>query len=218
MLGHVEEADEQEYDDSYLSTATATPSVATPQYRSSANSVIDIGPYNHQQRSTYGPVRHETHGHSRINYMASPTESAADWDQDLHDPHETFSFIQLIANFDGRVDPPSIDHRRSRPPNPGSATLHEFDDIDAYYASTYVYPSTNSELDGRRFMDISLLSNLAVQLKDKVPRGTHVKGSIPYPRAFTGKDVVVSSPSPSPNHHFQLTHPNSEHLTCHNNS
>lgn len=41
-------------------------------------------------------------------------------------------------------------------------------------------------------MDISLLSNLAVQLKDKVPRGTHVKGSIPYPRAFTGKDVVVS--------------------------
>ena len=47
-------------------------------------------------------------------------------------------------------------------------------------------------------MDISLLSNLAVQLKDKVPRGTHVKGSIPYPRAFTGKDAVVSSPSTSP--------------------
>ncbi|TRM58720.1 CNH domain-containing protein [Schizophyllum amplum] len=27
-------------------------------------------------------------------------------------------------------------------------------------------------------------------LRDKVPRGTHVKGSIPYPRAFTGKDIV----------------------------
>ena len=26
--------------------------------------------------------------------------TAADWDQDLH---ETFSFIQLIANFDGRL-------------------------------------------------------------------------------------------------------------------
>ncbi|KAF8902367.1 Dbl-like domain-containing protein [Gymnopilus junonius] len=29
-----------------------------------------------------------------------------------------------------------------------------------------------------------------MQLRDKVPRGTHVKGSIPYPRAFTGKDIV----------------------------
>ncbi|KIY65698.1 Dbl domain-containing protein [Cylindrobasidium torrendii FP15055 ss-10] len=40
------------------------------------------------------------------------------------------------------------------------------------------------------FVNFALLSNLAVQLKDKVPRGTHVKGSIPYPRAFTGKDIV----------------------------
>ncbi|KAF5373356.1 hypothetical protein D9615_007361 [Tricholomella constricta] len=41
-----------------------------------------------------------------------------------------------------------------------------------------------------RFVNFSLLSHLAVQLRDKVPRGTHVKGSIPYPRAFTGKDIV----------------------------
>ncbi|CAG8681770.1 4916_t:CDS:2, partial [Acaulospora colombiana] len=27
-------------------------------------------------------------------------------------------------------------------------------------------------------------------MKDRIPRGTHVKGSIPYPRAFTGKDIV----------------------------
>ncbi|KAF8892159.1 Dbl-like domain-containing protein [Infundibulicybe gibba] len=44
--------------------------------------------------------------------------------------------------------------------------------------------------DPSRFVNFSLLSHLAVQLRDKVPRGTHVKGSIPYPRAFTGKDVV----------------------------
>lgn len=42
------------------------------------------------------------------------------------------------------------------------------------------------------FVNFSLLSHLAVLLRDKVPRGTHVKGSIPYPRAFTGKDIVVS--------------------------
>ncbi|KAF9038574.1 CNH domain-containing protein [Panaeolus papilionaceus] len=46
------------------------------------------------------------------------------------------------------------------------------------------------EDDERRFINLSLLSNLAVQLRDKVPRGTHVKGSVPYPRAFTGKDIV----------------------------
>ena len=45
--------------------------------------------------------------------------------------------------------------------------------------------------DARRFINLSLLSNQAVQLYDNVPRGTHVKGSVPYPRAFTGKDVVV---------------------------
>lgn len=42
------------------------------------------------------------------------------------------------------------------------------------------------------FVNFSLLSHLAVQLRDKVPRGTHVKGSIPYQNAFTGKDIVVS--------------------------
>jgi RHO1 GDP-GTP exchange protein 1/2 len=47
------------------------------------------------------------------------------------------------------------------------------------------------EEDESRFVNFSLLSHIAVQLRDKVPRGTHVKGSIPYPRAFTGKDIVV---------------------------
>ena len=47
------------------------------------------------------------------------------------------------------------------------------------------------EDDESRFVNFSLLSHIAVQLRDKVPRGTHVKGNIPYPRAFTGKDIVV---------------------------
>ncbi|KIY49932.1 Dbl homology domain-containing protein, partial [Fistulina hepatica ATCC 64428] len=44
--------------------------------------------------------------------------------------------------------------------------------------------------DPEQFINFSLLSHLSVLLRDKVPRGTHVKGSIPYPRAFTGKDIV----------------------------
>lgn len=55
--------------------------------------------------------------------------------------------------------------------------------------------SDSEDGDESRFITYSLLSNLAMQLRDKVPRGTHVKGSIPYPRAFTGKDIVVSTVS-----------------------
>jgi len=47
------------------------------------------------------------------------------------------------------------------------------------------------EVGADQFINCGLLSHLAVQLRDKVPRGTHVKGSIPYSGAFTGKDIVV---------------------------
>ncbi|KAH9479317.1 Rho1 guanine nucleotide exchange factor 1 [Psilocybe cubensis] len=52
------------------------------------------------------------------------------------------------------------------------------------------YWEDEDEEDEARFVNFSLLSHIAMQLRDKVPRGTHVKGSIPYPRAFTGKDIV----------------------------
>jgi hypothetical protein len=58
----------------------------------------------------------------------------------------------------------------------------DYDDDEEFY-------SEEESLDS--FVNFSLLSNIAVWLRDQVPRGTHVKGSIPYPRAFTGKDIVV---------------------------
>ena len=63
---------------------------------------------------------------------------------------------------------------------PRPLELHEEEEADLMF-----------DEDDRRFIYLSLLSNLAVQLYDNVPRGTHVKGSVRYPRAFTGKDVVV---------------------------
>jgi len=54
------------------------------------------------------------------------------------------------------------------------------------------FDSESDDPDPDRFVNFSLLSHLAVRLRDKVPRGVHVKGSIPYPHAFTGKDIVVS--------------------------
>ncbi|KAG9014371.1 hypothetical protein FRB94_012777 [Tulasnella sp. JGI-2019a] len=52
------------------------------------------------------------------------------------------------------------------------------------------YFDEEEEEDDWRFINLALLSHIAVRLRDKVPRSTHVKGSIPYPRAFTGKEVV----------------------------
>ncbi|KAF7790213.1 hypothetical protein EIP86_001165 [Pleurotus ostreatoroseus] len=60
-----------------------------------------------------------------------------------------------------------------------------------YEESEYYDDEDPSDEDGDdRFFNPSLLSHIAVRLRDKVPRGTHVKGSIPYERAFTGKDIV----------------------------
>ena len=79
---------------------------------------------------------------------------------------------------------------RSRPSDYGAAgssggALADQDDEDDEYFTD------SDDPDPDRFVNFSLLSHLAVRLRDKVPRGTHVKSSIPYPRAFTGKDIVV---------------------------
>jgi hypothetical protein len=39
-------------------------------------------------------------------------------------------------------------------------------------------------------LDPALLSNMAVYLKDHVPRTEHTRGAIPFPMSFTGSDIV----------------------------
>jgi len=72
-------------------------------------------------------------------------------------------------------------------------SLADFDHntVDMSETAQDEYWEDEEEEDETRFVNFSLLSHIAMQLRDKVPRGTHVKGSIPYPRAFTGKDIVV---------------------------
>ena len=82
------------------------------------------------------------------------------------------------SNLPARRNTAVIEQIKNFVPRP--LELHEEEEADLLYDD-----------DERGFIILSLLSNLAVQLYDNVPRGTHVKGSIPYPRAFTGKDVVV---------------------------
>lgn len=45
--------------------------------------------------------------------------------------------------------------------------------------------------DESLFINFSLLSHIAVQLRDKIEPKMHVKGSVSYPRSFTGRDIVV---------------------------
>ncbi|KAF9232409.1 CNH domain-containing protein [Melanogaster broomeanus] len=88
-------------------------------------------------------------------------------------------------NLGGSID--SLDRSRPSPYGvAGSATsplVDQDDEDDDYFTES-------DDPDPDRFVNFSLLSHLAVRLRDKVPRGTHVKSSIPYPRAFTGKDIV----------------------------
>lgn len=50
--------------------------------------------------------------------------------------------------------------------------------------------------------DYSMLSHIATLLRDSVPRGTQIKGSISYPRSFTGKDVVSTILALIPREHL----------------
>jgi hypothetical protein len=53
-----------------------------------------------------------------------------------------------------------------------------------------------------RFIDMAYVSNVVSVLRDKMPCGTQTKGSIRYPEAFTGRDIVVrSQPYFFPAHH-----------------
>ena len=74
------------------------------------------------------------------------------------------------------------------------------DDIKRQLALHEGYDSDEDDFDEEeedRFVNLALLSHIAVRLRDKVPRGTHVKGGIPYSRAFTGRDIVVSRVHPN---------------------
>ncbi|KAG5653612.1 hypothetical protein H0H81_011984 [Sphagnurus paluster] len=72
------------------------------------------------------------------------------------------------------------DHDHHAPPVDFSPTQEP---LDGYWED-------EEDEDENRFINLSLLSHIAVQLRDKVPRSNHTKGGINYERAFTGKEVV----------------------------
>ncbi|KAL5528227.1 TUS1_3 [Sanghuangporus sanghuang] len=69
---------------------------------------------------------------------------------------------------------------------------HVIDDIKRQLALHEGYESEQDydEEEEDRFVDLALLSHVAMRLRDKVPCGTHVKGGIPYQHAFAGRYIV----------------------------
>lgn len=61
------------------------------------------------------------------------------------------------------------------------------------YEEEYDEEEEVEEQNEMNFFSPSLLSHVSVQLRDRVERNSHIKGGIPWPKSFTGRDIIVSS-------------------------
>jgi RHO1 GDP-GTP exchange protein 1/2 len=116
----------------------------------------------------------------------------------LHNPYDPSPPQKQQLYDDPGLDPNTSANHFVRRPSDMLRTLAGYGPNDApdgeEGGSNYMddeYWEDEDEEDENRFVNFALLSHMAVQLRDKVLRLTHVKGGIPYPRAFTGKDIVV---------------------------
>jgi len=134
-------------------------------YASHVERVIDFSGSSSDQVPVeeFEDHRHDSHDFSSRDFHERRTN--------LGRPNSEFRFILI-----GRAasDAPRIPHR---------PFLDQDMVSDAY--------EDDEEEDTESFINYALLSHLAVLLRDKVPKSKHTKGSIPYPNAFTGKDIVV---------------------------
>ncbi|KAJ4489046.1 CNH domain-containing protein [Lentinula lateritia] len=122
---------------------------------------------------------HPEERHDQLGVDAD--EASYDWDEDYELQQQRFAADapRSYQSYSSSQSQPqgSSSRRNRKPKNPRDWTYEYSEGNDNEYSSD-------------EFINYSLLSHLAVQLRDKVPRGVHVKASIPYEGAFTGKDIV----------------------------
>jgi hypothetical protein len=63
---------------------------------------------------------------------------------------------------------------------------------ESQYEEDEEWEEEEAEVDESRFFNRALLSEMAVQVKDKVTMGRHTKAGIAWVGSFTGRDIVVS--------------------------
>ncbi|TRM58728.1 CNH domain-containing protein [Schizophyllum amplum] len=185
-----------------------SPSPNTDQrfYRHRAESSVSVQPAA-EVLNSYAGVERTPSACSQVDYVVSSPPWQAP--SAPYDPYSESASTHSVAREDTSYIMPSpepapasySDHTTYetdaaagglvvRRPSEMLRDLAREDGADHYDDLQEEYWEDEDEDDESRFVNYSLLSHLAVQLRDKVPRGTHVKGSIPYPSAFTGKDIV----------------------------
>jgi hypothetical protein len=107
------------------------------------------------------------------------------------------SMIELSPSWNDQSQPPSAWVERK-------LQIHQSHRADLYDDESVFNPESqyededdwdeeeDVEVDESRFFNRALLSEMAVQVKDKVVMGRHTKAGIAWVGSFTGRDVVVS--------------------------
>lgn len=86
-------------------------------------------------------------------------------------------------------------HAAGFSPNSMGEVTGEGGEEEGYFDEEYEEEYDEEEAEEQNEMNFfspSLLSHVSVQLRDRVERNSHIKGGIPWPKSFTGRDVIVS--------------------------
>ncbi|GMK54133.1 hypothetical protein CspeluHIS016_0107190 [Cutaneotrichosporon spelunceum] len=156
------------------------------------------------QPNTHGPTSQPNHVHGRDQYGHEP-DSGYGQNYDNLTPYgpiasssSAYADPVIPSGGDGHGLEPDSSHRSPARWYRNKLEIHEasggeFYDDDEYeyeYASGGEEDEAEDEMNGLRYFNPAYLSETAVQVRDRVIRGTHTKGGITFPGSFTGTDLV----------------------------
>ncbi|KAG6849618.1 hypothetical protein H0H93_006902 [Arthromyces matolae] len=159
------------YDDSY---STAPSSVVT--HRASTPPPPPPPPKPYQEMQQHGYYQYAT---THMQHGPSPNDRSPNSDYVYTDPHLQRNPSEMLRTLGDY--------------NNNTYTLGDYNNTEVHpepQLEEAEYWEDEEDEDESRFINIALLSHMAVQLRDKVPRADHTKGGVQYDRAFTGKDIV----------------------------
>jgi len=97
---------------------------------------------------------------------------------------DPLSIVRITTNSDPQPQSRPV---RPLPPIPAAGPAHlNSDYLDQLRCGMELDPSGE-----RSFANFSLLSHIAMHLKDNLPRANHVFGGMLFSKTFTGKDILV---------------------------
>jgi hypothetical protein len=132
------------------------------------------------------------HPPSRSSFTSNggrrPTELSPSWAGQTQPPARWVQNKLLLHQSNGRDEDyydedGEIDRRRSG-----------YTDAEGNWDGEEDEEEAEEEVNEIRFFNPALLSEVALQLRDRVPKGRYVKAGIAWVGSFTGRDLVVSRP------------------------